>query len=91
MTAIPGDLPRTGELKVFDLVSADDKSRPLENAVLRKFQGVWKLDGFEQGDGNKLTAEEIKALGWTLTIEGNKFQFRRQGWEGDQFWTHRGG
>ena len=72
MTAIPGDLPRTGELKVFDLVSTDDKSRPLENAVLRKFQGVWKLDGFEQDDGNKLTDEESQGAGLDADHRGEQ-------------------
>jgi uncharacterized protein (TIGR03067 family) len=74
MSALPPDLPKSGELKVFDLAPAEGKSRPLENAALRKFQGAWKLDGFELGGGNKLTDEEVQALGWTLTIEGNKFQ-----------------
>ena len=73
MTEIPTDVPKSGELKVVRSRSAARPPGPLENAALRKFQGTWKLDGFELGGDNKLTEEEIKA-GLDTDHEGNKFQ-----------------
>jgi RNA polymerase sigma factor (sigma-70 family) len=73
----PDEMKAAGAVVIWERPAAKrggEKSPPLENVSLRKFQGSWQLDGFDLGGGNKLTDEEIKALGWTLAIEGNRFQ-----------------
>src|SRR5205823_11269239 len=75
----------TGEVRVWRLAAADKPAPagggvpgPFQNAELAKFQGTWRIDGFD-GPGGKLTPEEVTKLGWTLTIEGNKFQRAQHG------------
>jgi RNA polymerase sigma factor (sigma-70 family) len=74
----PDEMKAAGGVVIWERTAAQPmKDQPirLENAELRKFQGAWRLDGFDLGGGNTLTAQEIKTQGWTLSIEGNKFQF----------------
>lgn len=49
-----------------------------ENAVLEKFQGSWRLTGWELA-GGKLTAEEMKARDDVMVIEGNNFTYLDKG------------
>jgi uncharacterized protein (TIGR03067 family) len=75
LTPIPPDAPKAGEMKMFELDTLPPRvSGQIWNAEIKKFQGTWKLDGFDLGAGNMLTDEEIKRLGWTMTFKGNKFQ-----------------
>jgi RNA polymerase sigma factor (sigma-70 family) len=74
----PDELKEAGSIVVWERTAVQPEGNlpaRLENAELKKFQGAWKIDGFELGGGNKLSPEEVKGLGWTLTIEGNKFRF----------------
>jgi uncharacterized protein (TIGR03067 family) len=74
----PDEMKDAGAVVVWERPSANPPGSNLPrpgNAALQNFQGTWKISGFDLGGDNALSDDEIKALGWSITISGNRFQF----------------